>query len=158
MGRWEYDDNGEPVEVTEDYPNERDCEHGSLRRSCLVCEYQQEIATKDEEIAELHAEVEGLVNLRGDVEALGEIERAVGVGDFIAIIDEFKRLRAEVERLSAALAKVPCHDSFCETCEGLGTILEDEVNEKDCPTCDGAGRKDCGACDSCAEREKRRGK
>jgi hypothetical protein len=27
-----------------DYPNERDCEHGHLRRSCEICELQRELA------------------------------------------------------------------------------------------------------------------
>ena len=27
-----------------DYPNERDCEHGALRRSCEVCELKKELA------------------------------------------------------------------------------------------------------------------
>ena len=25
------------------YPNERDCEHGQLRRSCNICEYEKDI-------------------------------------------------------------------------------------------------------------------
>ena len=29
--------------ATEAYPNARDCEHGQLRRSCNICEYEKEI-------------------------------------------------------------------------------------------------------------------
>jgi len=32
------------------YPNERDCEHGQLRRSCNICEYKKEITDLTEKL------------------------------------------------------------------------------------------------------------
>ena len=32
------------------YPNERDCEHGQLRRSCNVCDYEKEITDLKQEL------------------------------------------------------------------------------------------------------------
>ena len=32
------------------YPNERDCEHGQLRRSCNICEYEKEIKDLTEKL------------------------------------------------------------------------------------------------------------
>lgn len=57
-----------------DYPNVRDCEHGQLRRSCNICEYEQRISKLEQfntglaqesheqqaRIAELEAHIERL--------------------------------------------------------------------------------------------------
>ena len=36
-----------------DYPNKRDCKHGSMRGKCDICEYEQDIKELEAKVAEL---------------------------------------------------------------------------------------------------------
>lgn len=50
-----------------DYPNARDCEHGSLRRSCDTCFYEREISELTQERDHWKAKANHLAATRGNL-------------------------------------------------------------------------------------------
>jgi hypothetical protein len=72
------------------YPNERDCEHGNLRRSCDLCGYQSELAEALAEVERLTKERDRAIRL---VQSMDESSRQQ---------DEHAQMMAEAR---AAVAK-----------------------------------------------------
>ena len=55
--------------MSKSYPNQRDCEHGSMRGKCDICEYEQDIKELRERIVELKAHNLGLTKTLVELEA-----------------------------------------------------------------------------------------
>ncbi len=82
------------------YPNARDCEHGQLRRSCNICEYENRIRELEQQLAEaeMYREkvreiIEVLAGLEGFIpETAPEayLQRALNQVEEIAILDVSK--------------------------------------------------------------------
>lgn len=58
------------------FPNERDCEHGNLRRTCPICEQDEEIARLRAELASKTRDADHFFQLSGKyLEELNELSK-----------------------------------------------------------------------------------
>lgn len=72
------------------HPNERDCEHGQHRKSCNICEYERDIAERDQRIAQL--------------EQQADVDRS--------FIEQYQRQVAELEQqLAMAHRMIECREA-----------------------------------------------
>lgn len=76
-----------------DYPNVRDCEHGKLRRSCDICEYEQEI----KELTEDNQRLKDWLYRIQRTAALNDAGYHVNLGNYIAKIAAERRKYADAQ-------------------------------------------------------------
>ncbi len=91
------------------------CTHGQLRRTCGLCERDEQVAALTRANAELTAEV---ATLQGEQRLLDGVVRALGIeDDSITPAEEAQRIMGELETAEAKLtalreAALPFADSF----------------------------------------------